>query len=250
MKRLLELLVFYVRVTLMAGWVVPSSAASFFVGLVRWKNTSNNRVFSRLYGYLARWFLGLRVEVSGEERLTECQPCIYVANHQSSLDLTTFARVYPRKTVLIGKKELAYIPFIGQLYALFGNIFIDRKSTGSGVMGIDQAVNALTVRGDSIFMFPEGTRNLAGRGLLPFKKGAFYMAIEAQVPIIPVVCSSLNPLINFKKRYARSGRLMIRVLPPIHTRGKSMRHLMEIVDETRNAMLAALSDMDRALAIP
>ncbi|MBN8498250.1 1-acylglycerol-3-phosphate O-acyltransferase, partial [Accumulibacter sp.] len=157
----------------------------------------------------------------------------YVANHQSSLDLTTFARVYPRKTVLIGKKELAYIPFIGQLYALFGNIFIDRKSTGSGVMGIDQAVNALTVRGDSIFMFPEGTRNLAGRGLLPFKKGAFYMAIEAQVPIIPVVCSSLNPLINFKKRYARSGRLMIRVLPPIHTRGKSMRHLMEIVDETR-----------------
>jgi 1-acyl-sn-glycerol-3-phosphate acyltransferase len=249
MKRLWELLVFYFRVTLTAGWIVPSSAASFFVGLVRWRNTSNNRVFSRMYGHLARWFMGLRVEVSGEEHLTASQPCIYVANHQSSLDITTFSRVYPRKTVLIGKKELAYIPFVGQLYAMFGNIFIDRKSMGGGVMGIDQAVTALTSKGDSIFMFPEGTRNPEGRGLLPFKKGAFYMAIEAQVPIIPVVCSTLTPLINFKKRYARSGRLMIRVLPPIHTRGKTLRDMMSIVDETRAAMLSALVEMDHALGV-
>jgi 1-acyl-sn-glycerol-3-phosphate acyltransferase len=96
----------------------------------------------------------------------------------------------------------------------------------------------------SAWIFPEGTRHPTGEGLLQFKKGAFYMAIQSGTPIVPIVCSQLARLVNFKSRYARSGNLVVRVLPPIETKGLGRDEVEQLLERTRNQMLTTLADVN------
>jgi len=227
-------------------WLMFSSLLMLPVGLIRWKNTDNNRLYAKFYGPIARWLMGIKVIYHGLETLSQNQPCIYSANHQSGFDVAVYAGFCPRKTVLIGKKEMRLIPFWGLMFESFGNIMIDRKNRSQSVGGLNQAVDALKRMGLSIFIFPEGTRNRFGTGLLPFKKGAFHMAVAAQVPIVPIVCSPIAPLINFEKKYARSGTLHLAVLPAIPTVGRTPAQLEAVMAETRQAMLKKLEELSQA----
>lgn len=247
LPRPLELSVFFVRLVLMIIWMIVASVIALPLALIRWRNPSNNRLFGDIYGPVARLIMGIRLEVEGWEHLTKHQPCIYVANHQSGVDMTTLEHVYPPKTVLIGKRELLLIPGFGLMYVAFGNILIDRKNRADSFSGLNQALDMLRKKGISIWLFPEGTRNKSGIGLLPFKKGAFHMAVEAQVPIVPVVCSSLAPRVNFERKYARGGTMKIRVLPAVLTAGKTVKDIPGLLETTRTAMLQALEEMNRGL---
>lgn len=245
MSRAFELFVFYFRLILMLVWMMISAVIAMPLALVRWKNSNNNVLFGKIYGPIARLIMGIRVEISGLENHSAHQPCIYVVNHQSGVDMTTMAQIYPPNTVLIGKKELRYIPFFGLMYEAFGNILINRQDRTNSVAGLNQAVAAIREKKVSIWIFPEGTRNKAGIGLLPFKKGAFHMAIAAQVPLVPIVCSNLLPCVNFEKKYARSGKVKVRILPPIFTKGRTSAELAQVLDETRQSMLQALEELNR-----
>lgn len=236
--------VFHVRLVLMLLWLVFSSLVALPLALVRWKNPSNNRLFGDIYGPVARKILSIETEVEGWEHMTAHQPCIFVVNHQSGADMAILEQVYPKRTLLIGKKELLYIPVWGLMYVAFGNILINRQNRHQAVSGLNVAVDTLKRRGLSIFIFPEGTRNASGIGLLPFKKGAFHMAIAAQVPIVPVVCSSLAKVINFQRRYARPGKIYVRALPPIQTAGKTSKQIEAVMNETRDQMIAALAELN------
>ncbi len=103
-------------------------------------------------------------------------------------------------------------------------------------------MTALRQDGVSIWIAPEGTRN-HGTGLLPFKKGAFHMAIAAQVPIVPIVCAPLGPLIDWKRRIFGPGALPMRILSPIPTTGLTEADLADLSDRVRSAMLAALGEL-------
>jgi 1-acyl-sn-glycerol-3-phosphate acyltransferase len=137
---------------------------------------------------------------------------VIVANHQSNYDLFVLANVVPRRTVCHRQEE----PEMGAAVrpiVLAGNVLIDRKNALSGTQAMQTTTRVLQ-DDTSIWVFPEGTRN-PGEQLLPFKKGAFHMAIEAGVPIVPVCVS----------RYARRmslnswrQRTVMRSLPPIATR--------------------------------
>jgi len=239
-------IVYYVRMSLMLLWIILSSLLMLPWGVINWKNPNNNKLYARFYSPLARLIMGIRVLPDHVERLTEQQPCIYVLNHQSGIDVMTYGSLYPPKTILIGKKELRYVPMWGLMYESFGNILIDRKNRSQSVGGLNQAMQALKTKGLSIFIFPEGTRNRSGVGLLPFKKGAFHMAITAQVPIVPVVCASLLPLVSERKKYAKSGTLRVSVLPVISTQGKTLDHLEALMTETREAMLKKLEELNQS----
>jgi len=183
--------------------------------LARWGNTDVAWAYAHALSYVGLKILGGRVEISGAAHLA-ARPAIIVANHQSNYDVLFAGAIYPRKTVVIGKKELLKTPLFGTFFAATGNVLIDRGDHRNAVAGLDKAVEAVRRRGMSIWLFPEGHRS-RGTGLGPFKKGAFHMAIAAGVPVIPVVFSSTDRLINARAKRAPGGLLRIHVLPPVPT---------------------------------
>lgn len=184
------------------------------------------------------------MHIEGAELQYAAQPCIYVLNHQSVADMATFSPIFPKRTVLIGKKQLRYVPIWGLMYEAFGNILIDRKNRTNSVAGLREAVEALKQQGLSIMIFPEGTRNSEFVGLLPFKKGAFHMAVEAQVPIAPWVSATVKPFVDFKARRIRGGEFWIRILPPIPTAGMTSADIPALLTQTQEAMHAALLELN------
>ena len=173
--------------------------------------------YARTLSWVGLKLLGIRVEITGQEHLAH-RPAILVANHQSNYDVMLVGTVYPRRTVVIGKKELLKTPLFGLFFAATGNILIDRADHKQAVAGLDKAVDTLRKRRTSIWVFPEGQRS-RGQGLGPFKKGAFHMAIAAGVPVIPIVCSSTDRVINARAKLAPGGVLKIHILPPVSTEG-------------------------------
>ncbi len=234
------MILFYSRFIFVVFWLFLTSTVGTFYSLMRWGNLNIGRDFARFFSWGVLKVLGLHVEVEGREYLEACQPCIYVANHQSNLDIATFGVLYPRKTVVIGKKEVSWIPFFGLFYVAAGNVLIDRNKTSKAVAGLSQAVEAIQKKGVSIWIFPEGTRNLSGHGLLPFKRGAFHMAIQAGIPIVPIVSEPLSPFVNWKKKISRGGVFRIRVLPPIETKGMNKSDVEQLADHVRTRMSEAL----------
>jgi 1-acyl-sn-glycerol-3-phosphate acyltransferase len=243
-SRAIEVLVFYVRLLLTILWMILASMIAIPLGLFRWRNAENNFVFGKIYGRIACAIMGIRIHVEGEEYL-QIRPGTFVANHQSGLDLATLAAVYPKGAVIIGKKELLRIPVFGVMLLAFGNVLIDRGDRKNALAGLNQAVAEMKKKNLSAWIFPEGTRNPSGEGLLPFKKGAFYMAIQSGSPIVPIVCSKLERLVSFHHRFARSGNMVVRVLPPIATNGLASGEVERLLETTRNQMLTALVDVSR-----
>lgn len=246
MQRLFELIQFYLRVFLMIVWVMVASVLVLPLAIVRWKNPNNNKLFGIIYGPVSQLLMGIKVEVEGWEHWTKHQPCIYVCNHQSALDMTTFSKVLAPGALVIGKKEVSYIPIFGFLFAAFGNVLIDRKNRTHAVAGLNEAVDALKKHGNSLFIFPEGTRNREAIALLPFKKGPFYMALAAQVPLLPMVCSRVGHIVNFDQKIAKSGTVKIRILPPIVTQGKTEADVEALLQETYQKMQKAFEEINVA----
>lgn len=109
----------------------------------------------------------------------------------------------------MGKKELFWTPLLGQFMWLAGSIFIDRSDNKRAVQSLREAGNQLKRNSTSLWMFPEGTRaSQEVPGLLPFKKGAFHLAVEAQIPIVAVVCENYWRI--YHKGVFQAGRLRIR----------------------------------------
>lgn len=175
---------------------------------------SRNRVFytSKILGKVAK-LLGLEVEVRLPESAKNLGPVVYVANHQSGLDMFTISSAVQPNTVTVGKKSLKWIPFFGQMYWLTGNILIDRTNTNKAMGTIAQTVKKIKDKGLSVWLFPEGTRS-NGRGLLRFKTGAFRTAAEAGVAIVPVCSSNLHNAIKWNRW--NNGKVIIEILPPIY----------------------------------
>ncbi|MBS1962834.1 MAG: 1-acyl-sn-glycerol-3-phosphate acyltransferase [Bdellovibrionales bacterium] len=242
MNRVVEIAVFYVRLTAMLLWLVLSSSIAFPLALIRWRNAENNYLFGKIYGPISRAIMGIRVHLEGEEHL-RIRPAIFVINHQSGIDMCTLSAPYPKGAVIIGKKELRRIPAFGLMFEAFGNVLIDRQDRKNALSGLNAAVAEMKEKNLSAWIFPEGTRNPSGEGLLPFKKGAFYMAIQSGSPIVPIVCSKLERLVNFEGRYARSGNIVIRALPPIETKGMANNQVERLLEATRAQMLAALAEV-------
>jgi 1-acyl-sn-glycerol-3-phosphate acyltransferase len=234
---------FYLRAVGMVFGFVGASLYAIGIALVRRDKSHVARDYARAMARLMRPPLGLEVEVEGEEYIRAQRPCVYVSNHQSAYDVPVLAILYPEDTVIIGKKELRSIPLFGWLYHVTGNILIDRSSNPSSVQRLREAEQAIRERGVSVWIFPEGTRGTTPGQLLPFKKGAFYMAIAAGVPIVPVVASPIHPLFDFKRRILRPGTVQVRVLEPIATGDLHDTDAPRLMAEVRSRMQRALDEL-------
>ena len=122
-------------------------------------------------------FLGFDVEVRVPESVKNIGPVVYVANHQNNYDMVTTTGCVQPGTVTIGKKSLVWIPFFGIIYWLTGNIIINRENQKSAKDTIKDVADQMREKDLSVMIFPEGTRS-RGRGLMPFKMGAFHENIS------------------------------------------------------------------------
>jgi 1-acyl-sn-glycerol-3-phosphate acyltransferase len=235
---------FYPRFLIALAAFLVASVYGICIAVVRRDRSAVAYDYARLMGRLMQPALGVRhVEVHGGEHLLEPRTCIYIANHQSYFDVPVFATVYPKGTVVIGKKEIRSIPFFGWLFATTGNIMIDRSDRARAVARLREVSAEVRRRGVSVWIFPEGTRGVRPGELLPFKKGAFQMAVAAQCPLVPIVLAPLARVIDAAERRIRPGTLEIRVLEPIPTAGLDEGAVDGLIAEAHARMSEALAEM-------
>ena len=203
------------------------------------RNPKHVFTFGRLFGKMSRVF-GIKLDLRVPDDAYERGQHIYIANHQNNWDLFTVSSAVTPKVVTVGKKSLVWVPLFGQLYWLTGNILIDRANRSKAKGTIDQIIDTMKGSDVSAWIFPEGTRS-RGRGLLPFKTGAFHAAVGAHLPIIPVVCSSTNHL---KFNRWNNGHVIVEMLPPVSVEGMEKDDIRELANDCREKMRLKLQQLD------
>lgn len=184
--------------------------------------------------------IGLEVELRVPASIKDIGPVVWMANHQNSYDLITHANAVLPGTVSVGKKSLKWIPIFGQMYWLTGNILIDRKNTNKAINTIELTADKIKKDKLSVWMFPEGTRS-RGRGLLPFKTGAFRTAIQADVPVVPICASNQEGTINLNRW--DNGKIIIEFLDPIHLDDTSRDSLRSKVNDVHELMSTKIEQL-------
>ncbi|MFC0323411.1 1-acylglycerol-3-phosphate O-acyltransferase [Gallibacterium melopsittaci] len=212
--------------------------------LIRFKNPNNVALFAHWFARLHPLF-GLQVEYRYPEGAEKFERCIYIGNHQNNYDMVTISHMVMPRTVSVGKKSLIWIPFFGILYWATGNIFIDRENRSKAHNTMTTLAKRIHQDNLSIWMFPEGTRS-RGRGLLPFKTGAFYAAIEAGVPVVPVVCSTTHNKINLNRWH--NGKVICEMLPPISSSDYSRETVRDFAKYCHDLMEQHIAKLDAEIA--
>src|SRR5215510_5716164 len=180
----------------------------------------------------ARWWLrfsGVRVEVRGLELLDPKQPYVFASNHRSYLDTATLFVYLRRRIGILAKKELLKVPVLGVGMGFVNVMAIDRTNRESAIRTTEAAAKRIQ-SGVSFGVFVEGTRAKPGE-LLPFKKGAFYMAKQADVPVVPVAIKNSDVLMGKGTSEARSGTIEMVFKKPVETIGRT-------TDEAINALIS------------
>src|SRR3982750_2878973 len=186
--------------------------------LVAWLGRKHDWVYPlALFGARA-WLLlsGVRVRVTGLELLDPKQTYVFVANHRSYLDTAAMFIYTGRRIGLLAKKELLKVPVLGVGMGFVNVMAIDRTNRESAIRTTEAAAKRIR-SGISFGVFVEGTRALPGE-LLPFKKGAFYMARQAGVPVVPVAIKYSDELMGKGTGEARSGTIEMVLMPPVSTK--------------------------------
>jgi len=218
------------------------------VSLPRGRNIKNGPRAANMMKSLNYW-LGLTWVVEGTENLNQERGAVVLMNHQSSVDVMPMLEIWPHmKTgAAVSKKSLLYVPLFGIASWIIGTVFIDRASKNAkdeiNEAGADAAKKNL-----KLFFYPEGTRNTAKNlTLLPFKKGAFHVALDAKLPIIPVIVKEYDH-VDAKKMIFNPGHTVIRALPQIDTSAYNKETINDLIEVTRNTMLETLKDLSHAKA--
>jgi 1-acyl-sn-glycerol-3-phosphate acyltransferase len=163
-----------------------------------------------------RWS-GMKVNLRGRESLDPDQSYVFISNHRSYLDTATLFAFVGRRIGMISKKEVLKVPILGYGMGYVNVMAIDRSNRERAIKTMQAATERLR-SGISFGVFAEGTRALPGE-LLQFKKGAFYMAAQAGVPIVPVAIKNTDLLMGKGTSVARTGTIDMVLLPPVSTLG-------------------------------
>lgn len=158
---------------------------------------------------------GVQVSVKGKELLDSKQTYVFISNHRSYLDTATLFLYTGRRIGLLAKKELLKVPILGYGMGYVNIMAIDRSNRERAIETMAAATTRLR-NGISFGVFAEGTRAKPGE-FLPFKKGAFYMAIEAGVPVVPVAMKNTDELMGKATGQAKTGVIEMVMLPPVDT---------------------------------
>ena len=161
--------------------------AIFTIVCFPWKNGKAPRAVQVFWSRSVLWFLLIPIKVTGAENVNPKQSYVFVANHQSALDVFAVYGWLPNNFKWMMKKELRKIPFVGTACAVAGHIFVDRSNPRAALQSVELVKKEL-VDGISTVIFPEGTRTKTGE-MGRFKQGAFKIAMDLNLPVVPISLS-------------------------------------------------------------
>lgn len=248
----LKSLIYYTRTFLAAAIICGGSVFGVVAGIVCTaigKQHLAQWATARCFYYSMALFFGIDVRVENEQYLQDL-PCIIVANHQSALDIFMLGRMFPRGCTVTAKKSLKYMPFLGWFMALSGTLFLERNNRAKSVDTLNRGLQNIKQKKRALWIFPEGTRSYTTKlEMLPFKKGAFHLAQQGELPIVPIVVSNTSTLMNPKLKIYNRGYISARVLKPISTVGLKKEDVGALCEKVRNMMVEELQDVGYSPAI-
>lgn len=261
--------IYMLKYTLYVALIMFLSVLTIPIFLIRPRNADNIRLAAIMLNPLLDRF-GWKYRIENGEVFDREGACIIVANHQSSTDFLAMMKLWPkyiRYCTILAKKEIIYALPFGFTAWLAGVEFVDRQNRIRSSETMRVLAEKIREKSLRLWIFPEGkhsptlapifltdlslsgTRNMTDT-LLPFKYGAFRLAIESQLPIIPVVFSSYHAIYNADKKtnryYWRPGHVTIQCLEPIDTKGMTIEHdLQRLTSMTRQRMIDTCAMLDK-----
>lgn len=194
-----------------------------------------------LIGKVSLKILGIKLSLEDLELIEKNAPCVIVSNHQHNLDALLVSAMIPKRTVTIGKKSILYIPFFGQFFYLTGSILLDRSNRRKSFESMELAGKKIVEKSINVWILPEGTRSTE-KGVLPFKKGAFHVAVASGRPILPVAISPYTAGLDLNAK--NSSTVTMKVLPPIPTKGLTREDVSDVTDKAYLSIKNAVEEME------
>jgi 1-acyl-sn-glycerol-3-phosphate acyltransferase len=222
-----------VHIPLMTLATVFCGTLSLLVSLVDKDGRAQHRI-ARFWARTVVFFTGCSLRVLGQENLRKHPVAVYASNHTSYMDTPVVFASLPFQFRILAKKELWPIAFIGWYLDRSGQIPIDTRNPRATLSSLGVGVKALR-SGMPLFVFPEGGRTPNGE-LQNFLSGAAYLAIRAQVPLVPIALSGVYDLLPMHTRHLYSGELTLRAGQPISTTGMTVRQTDELTERLRAAI--------------
>ena len=214
----------------------PLAAASYILGSKAGVGVSC--FFLRCWGFLFSLFIGIRYQTRGKEKVLGHTPAVFVANHRSFLDTPAAYLSIPTRFKPLGKIEMQRVPFFGWFYPKVV-VVVNRNSLESRRKSL-LAMKELLANGTSVFIFPEGSMNRKGEGLTAFYEGAFHLAVEMQVPVVPMVIRNTQKLLPAYETNVFPGKVLVQFLSPVDTRNMSKSDIVPLRDRVFRMMLEEL----------
>lgn len=229
--------------TARTGAALSALTATTAFGVAAGVLTGNRKTAANLVGTfgpeLALTICGIDVQVTGEDNAWSHRPAVFMFNHQSSLDMLVIGKVIKRDVTGVAKKEAAHDPRFAAVGTLLDVAYVDRADSAKARAALAPAVDRLK-GGTSIAIAPEGTRSPTPK-LGRFKKGGFHLAMQAQVPIVPIVIHNAGDLMWRNSLVAHPGTVYVDVLEPVDTKGWELADLDEHVAEVRGRFADVLA---------
>jgi 1-acyl-sn-glycerol-3-phosphate acyltransferase len=219
------------------AWTAILLVPAILSQLVTFSGNTSAWMARVLWAPCVLWISRVRLILDGPyPNLDPNQPYIFVSNHQGYYDIPAAYATIRHPVRFIAKRSLVFVPFIGWFIYLGGHILIDRRNHQRSVRSLSRA--AARVRGGtSLIVYPEGTRSTDGK-IHAFKKGPFVLALEAQVPIVPVAVEGSYRVLRKRDVHVHPGAIRIRIGAPIPTQGLTIEDRDALVQRVRSALIA------------
>ncbi len=232
----------YLRTFAMQGTMVGSALAGLPIYALTGSLRKSRNFSTSLFADVAGAISGMELDVEGEEYVWSDRPCVFVFNHQSQADMLVLAALLRRDMAGVGKKEIGNVPILGKVIEYAGTVLIDRENTSSAVEAMQPLVDVMRNEGRCVCIAPEGTRSTS-TNLGRFKKGAFHLAIQAEVPVVPIVIHNAIDVSPRGQFVMRPATVKVTILPPVDTSEWRAETVDEHVDYVRDMFLEELDQM-------
>ena len=222
-----------IQVPLLTLITAVCGSISFLVSYVDKKGNAQHRI-ARIWARACVWNSGSKLKVVGAQNLLGRTAAVYASNHTSYMDVPVIFAALPFQFRIMAWKALWPIPFIGWYLNRSGQLPIDTRNPRASISSMGAAAKILR-SGMPLFLFPEGRRTLDGK-LQPLLPGAAYLAIRAQVPLVPMALSGVYDLLPIHTHHLYPGELTVSIGQPIETAGMTMHQVDELTARLRAAI--------------
>jgi len=195
--------------------------------------------FARTWAKMILKIFGVRAHVTGMDHIDFQRPAVYAANHLSALDIPLLYAVLPMQFRILAKKELFVYPFLGWHLRRSGQIAVDQQDARSSLRSLNRASETLRA-GMPLVVFPEGGRSRNG-DLQEFMGGAFYAALKAQAPVVPIVITRVRELLPMNSFHVLPGEAELVFCPPVSSQGMTPRDMERLSAMVRHVMQETMS---------